>query len=285
MYCFNQVDFRCPPNLWGAIFILLTLGCSAQEKPSQPNLAPNRNPSPANSDTEKSGQKNDPQESQSPDKASSQSAIPANGQVPFADPNSTTVLSFDGTSLTDWEITPFGGEGECKVENGAIVLEPGFPLTGITSTRNDLPKMNYEILLEARKTSGIDFFVGLTFPVDESHCSLIVGGWAGPVVGLSVLDGQDASNNETKRLMKFELNRWYQIKLQVTPNRIVAWIDDKQVINQDVTGRQLSVRNETLKSRPLGLCCFETRAEIRKFELKSLAPRVTAETRESPDSE
>jgi hypothetical protein len=49
--------------------------------------------------------------------------------------------------------------------------------------------MNYEIKLEAKKVTGNDFFCGMTFPVGDSFCSFIVGGWGGPVVGLSSIDG------------------------------------------------------------------------------------------------
>lgn len=181
--------------------------------------------------------------------------------------SSITAL-FDGKSLDGWKETQFAGGGECLVDDGLIILEAGFPLTGITSTLENLPTSNYEIIVEARKTQGIDFFCGLTFPVNESHCSLIVGGWAGTLVGLSMIDGQDAAHNETRRLMKFEHNRWYTIRLRVEPHRIAAWIDDEMLVDQIITNRTLSVRNETLPSRPLGICSFETRAEIRRVELR-----------------
>jgi hypothetical protein len=177
---------------------------------------------------------------------------------------------FDGKTLDGWQATPFGGEGECRAQDGVLVLEPGSPLTGVTSTRTDLPSTNYEIELEARKIKGIDFFCGLTFPVADSHCSLIIGGWAGSVVGLSMLDDQDANNNETRRLKRFEKQRWYKIRLRVTSNRIVAWIDDEQIVDQDIVGRRLGVRNETLLSRPLGICSFETQAEIRQAKITLL---------------
>jgi hypothetical protein len=187
-----------------------------------------------------------------------------------ADQTQALVL-FDGKTLAGWQVTEFGGQGECLVKDGVLVLEPGAPLTGLTSTRTDLPTSNYEIELEARKVKGIDFFCGLTFPVADSHCSLIVGGWAGSVVGLSMIDDQDANNNQTRRLKKFETDRWYRIRLSVTNKRIRAWIDDEEFVDQDIAGHRLSVRNETLPSRPLGICSFETQAEIRNFELKLLS--------------
>lgn len=60
-----------------------------------------------------------------------------------------------------------------------------------------MPVMNYELSLEAMRVDGSDFFCGLTFPVGSNFCSFIVGGWGGGVVGLSSLNSEDASQNET----------------------------------------------------------------------------------------
>ncbi len=197
-------------------------------------------------------------------------AKPQEAAVVVASEATSTIDLFDGETLTGWEVTQFGGQGECLVEDGMIVVEPGFPLSGIHSTRDDLPTSTYEIELEAQKLDGNDFFCGLTFPVNESHCSLIVGGWAGPVVGLSMIDDQDAASNETRKLMRFETGQWYRIRLRVLPDRIQTWIDDEPIIDLDLTGRNLSVRNETLPSRPLGICSFQTKAAYRKISLKRL---------------
>ena len=107
---------------------------------------------------------------------------------------------FNGKDLEGWKVTNFGGEGEVLVEKGEVVITQGVDLSGITSTSKKLPKSNYEIEFEAQREDGNDFFVGLTFPVKEDPCSLIVGGWGGGVCGLSSLDGMDASENDTNFL-------------------------------------------------------------------------------------
>jgi hypothetical protein len=181
---------------------------------------------------------------------------------------------FNGQSLEGWKIASFGGEGEVLVEDGLLILEAGFPLTGITSSLTDLPRTHYELEVIARKTAGIDFLIGLTFPIEDSYATLIVGGWAGPVVGISMIDGNDASRNETRKLMKFELNRWYRIRLRVVPEKIQAWIDDELVVDLLTSGKTFSVRNETLANRPLGICNFETRTEIKSILLRQI-PQAT----------
>ncbi len=176
---------------------------------------------------------------------------------------------FDGKTMNGWEVSNFGGEGECTVVDGALVVGAGYPISGVNSTRTDLPKTNYEISLDAKKTEGIDFFCGLTFPVNDNHCTLIVGGWAGVVVGLSCIDDQDASDNDTRTLMKFEQDQWYHIRVKVEPKRIQCWIDDQRVVDQDLEGHKVSLRNETLPSRPLGICNFETTSHFKNIELKT----------------
>ncbi len=179
---------------------------------------------------------------------------------------------FNGKDLAGWKKTNFGGEGEIAVKDGQIDMEFGYSLTGITYAKQDLPRTSYELRLEAMRVDGIDFFCGLTFPVEDSHCSFIVGGWAGTVVGLSNIDGKDASDNETTKYMNFKTKQWYRIKVRVTPERIQAWIDDQLVVNQSIVGRKIGLRNEVDPSVPLGICAWETKAALRNIQIRRLAP-------------
>src|SRR6185436_8655928 len=111
---------------------------------------------------------------------------------------------FDGKSLDGWKITEFGGQGDVEAVDGRMVIEMGSPMSGVTFAKKDFPKVDYEIRLEAMRVKGDDFFCGLTFPVRDSYCSFIVGGWAGSVVGISSIDGRDASENDTTQVKKFE---------------------------------------------------------------------------------
>ena len=106
---------------------------------------------------------------------------------------------FDGTSLAGWTPTKFYAPSDVSVEEGRIVLAAGKDLTGVTWTGGPLPSTNYELTLEAMRVAGNDFFAGITFPVGESFCSLILGGWGGTVVGLSSINRMDASENDTSQ--------------------------------------------------------------------------------------
>ena len=195
-------------------------------------------------------------------------------QQAAADEKGWTPL-FDGKSLGKWALTDFAGHNEVDVKDGQIVLNSGSELTGITWT-GELPRMNYEIELDAKRVDGTDFFCGLTFPVGDAPCSLIVGGWGGGVIGISSLDGKDAANNETTQYMGFEKGRWYPIRLRVSENKIEAWIDQKKLVDVGTQGKRISIRSEVEKSKPLGICSFSTTAALKNIRLRKLAPQSPA---------
>lgn len=182
---------------------------------------------------------------------------------------------FDGKTLKGWKITEFGGEGEIIVEENQIKMDFGDTLTGITLD-GKFPKLNYEIRLDAMRTDGIDFFCGMTFPVDDSYCSFICGGWAGAVVGLSSIDGRDASENSTTRYMNFETGQWYKIRLRVTADKIQAWLDEKLVIDQEIRDHKISTRGEVDLSKPLGIAAWQTASALRNIEYRELSKNEIA---------
>ncbi len=178
---------------------------------------------------------------------------------------------FDGTSLRGWNETKFDGAGKVEVRNGLIAIGSGDPFTGINYT-NDMPKVNYEISLEAMRVGGADFFCGLTFPVRDSFCSFIIGGWGGSVVGLSNVDGMDASENETTHFIDFANGRWYRVRLRVTDQKIEAWIEQKKVVNLTSSGRKISQRFGDIEmSKPLGIASWMTGAAVREIKIRRTA--------------
>lgn len=180
---------------------------------------------------------------------------------------------FDGKTLHNWQTTDFAGGNEATVEKGAIQIESGAEMSGITWTNGSLPKTDYEISLDAMKTQGNDFFCGLTFPVQKSFCSLILGGWGGGVVGLSSIDGMDASENETTKSFYFEPNKWYHVRVRVTDNKIQTWLDDKMIIDLPLENRTISLRfGEIFKSKPLGVATYETSAALKNIQLRLVKP-------------
>lgn len=182
----------------------------------------------------------------------------------------TETSLFDGKSLGNWRITDFGGQGKVYVKDGAIYMEMGNDMTGI-NWAGPLIRQNYEITLDAMRVTGSDFFCGLTFPVADKPCSLILGGWGGGVCGLSNLDYYDAANNETTRLISFENGKWYHVRLRVTPKKIQAWLDGEDLVDVEIEGRKIGIRPEVDLSQPLGVATWQTAGAVRNIIIKPIA--------------
>jgi len=181
---------------------------------------------------------------------------------------------FNGKNLDGWEKNKFAGTGEIVVEDGNIVIGTGVALTGIRRT-NDLLKSNYEIAVKAKKIEGDDFFCGITFPVKDSHATFIAGGWGGSLVGVSSIDGQDASENETTQYMRFEKNKWYDIKVRVTDSKIEAWVDKEKLVNVQIAGRKISMRpGEIEDAVPFGISTYQTTSAIQEIKIRSVPSRI-----------
>ena len=178
-----------------------------------------------------------------------------------------TSLLFDGKSLDGWEITNFGPQGPVYVSGNEIILGMGEGCTGITWEKA-FPRIGYEVSLDAMRIAGNDFFCGITFPVGKNPCTLIIGGWGGTTVGLSSIDGKDASKNETTTLRNFDKNRWYHIRLLVTDEFIKSWIDSAKVVDFTPGNKKLSIRPEVELSRPFGIASWNTTAAIRNIHLQ-----------------
>jgi hypothetical protein len=177
---------------------------------------------------------------------------------------------FDGKSLEGWRETAFTGRGGVRVDKGTLILGGGKPLTGVTRTAA-FPRNNYEVRFEGARLEGGDFFASLTFPVQDSFCTWVLGGWGGDIVGLSSIDGWDASDNETRSYFTFETGRWYALRLEVTDARIRAWIDERPIINVEIAGRTVGLRYGEIKlSAPFGFASYNTTGALRKIEYRLL---------------
>jgi hypothetical protein len=168
-----------------------------------------------------------------------------------------------------WKIADFSRSGNVRAEGDAIIIERGNDMTGIVYT-GEVPRMNYEVRLEAKRVEGSDFFCGLTFPYGETECSFVMGGWGGTVVGLSSIDYYDASENQTGDYFPFESDTWYKVRLEVTELTIKAWIDDEEVVSLETDGHHIGLRWEMDACKPLGVATWQTTGAIRGFMIREL---------------
>jgi hypothetical protein len=164
-----------------------------------------------------------------------------------------------------WESIEGAAEVGWDEETQVIRIGIGTDLNGVRWT-GPLPTVPYVVELEARRMSGNDFFCGLTFPVraGKESVTLIAGGWGGSLVGISSIDGNDASENSTASQYTFEDQRWYRIRVEVGAERLQAWIDDRQVVDAETEGQKLSLRAGPIEGcAPFGLATWMTSAEVR----------------------
>jgi hypothetical protein len=161
---------------------------------------------------------------------------------------------------------------EWDPQSAVMRIDFGTDLNGVR-WNGKLPVTPYTIELEARRVSGSDFFCGLTFPVrtGSDHVSLILGGWGGSLVGISSIDGMDASENSTGTQYHFEEQRWYRIRVEVRQEHIQAWIDDEQIVDAHTEEQRLSLRPGPIEDcAPLGIATWNTKAEFRDARWKPL---------------
>ena len=95
-------------------------------------------------------------------------------------------------------------------------------------------------------------------------------------VGLSSIDGFDASENTTTGTKNFEAKHWYKIKVRVTKERIEAWIDNDKIVTypQDPDDKlekhKIGIRFEVEPSVPLGISTYYTSSALRNIRWRNL---------------
>lgn len=178
---------------------------------------------------------------------------------------------FDGKTLKGWKQAEFPGGGSAEVADGLLRIGMGESLSGVTYT-NKVPETNFEIEVEAKKIQGSDFFCAITFPVGKEHCTFVMGGWGGAVVGISSIDLMDASENETTKYMKFDKEKWYKIHVKVTPKKIEASIDGEKLADVELEGKKISMRPGDIEQNvPFGLATYQTESAIKSVKIRPLA--------------
>jgi hypothetical protein len=185
-------------------------------------------------------------------------------------------LLLNGKDLSGWQIVDdhdFRRHGAVEIRDGAVLLDEGDPLTGIRYEGKELRRNNYELTWEARRTGGFDFFCGVTFPINKSYCTLILGGWGGGVTGLSNVDGYAANENMTTDYQEFKQNIWYTVRLRVTDRTIQAFVNDQQIVDLDKEDHKFSIWWEQEPLRPLGIATWRTSGAVRDLRIRPINPR------------
>ena len=208
------------------------------------------------------------------------------------------VSLFDGT-LDRWAEAGYGGQGLVEAVPAAEVdgsdvpvlrIGSGDPLTGVmytgpfdpksdetdteTATETDterLPRMNYVFTWQARRVLGGDFFSTVLFPVGDDVCSVVVGGWGGGVIGLSSLDGMDASENITTNFRLFTNDEWSDFRLTVKPDSVILAIDGEDMFEVDPSEYAVTTRLEMEPLGSMGIASYQSTGELRNLRVTRIA--------------
>lgn len=197
---------------------------------------------------------------------------------PGAKPSIPPVRSWDLLSAEaagQWQQAGIPDEGKVEVQGTELILHAGLPMTGAkwTGWTDALPSTGYAIEYEAMRVEGNEIFGMATFPVGshQSHATFVIGGWGGTVTGISSIDFRDAGENQTRGEQRFENNRWYQVRIEVRPEDLRAWVEGRIVVNASIKGRQVTLRPGFIDHcLPFGFATWNTTAKIRGVRVEKL---------------
>lgn len=173
-----------------------------------------------------------------------------------------------------WKKAGIPDEGKLTILHGEMTLEPGQPMTGARFeawNAYQMPVTSYAIEYDAMRVEGDDFFGTVTFPVNDTFVSLVVGGWGGFLVGLSNIDDMDANENTTRGNGDFKNNIWHHVRVEVQDDELRAWIDSKLFVNFSTKGHKLGLRaGDIEKCTPFGFASYATHARVRSVVVSRL---------------
>ena len=161
-------------------------------------------------------------------------------------------------------------------ETDGFTLKEGSPMTGIVFPswlKDGIPVADYAINYEAMRASGGDFFASVTFPVrdEKTFVTFVLGGWGGSQVGISYIDGYDASENTTGSSQRFENGRWYRLRVEVRTNEIKVLLNGRPIILTNIAGRTLGLRSgEIDQCIPFGFASYGTEGRVRGCVVEKL---------------
>jgi len=182
----------------------------------------------------------------------------------------------DDKHSAHWQPSGIPDEGMVSVTKGEITLSTGLPMTGCKFAQWSalgLPGTNYAISYEAMRVEGDDIFGMCTFPVasHEAHATFVIGGWGGTLTGISSIDFKDASENSTRAEQRFANGVWHRVRIEVRPEEMRAWVNDRLVVNVSIKGRRVTLRPGFIDHcLPFGFATWNTVGKVRGVVVETL---------------
>ena len=175
-----------------------------------------------------------------------------------------------------WQQAGIPDEGSIWVKKGELTLNTGLPMTGCKFTaweKEGLPGTDYSISYEAMRLEGDDIFGMCTFPVTshQAHATFVIGGWGGTLTGISSIDFKDASENSTRAEQRFANGVWHRVRIEVRPDDLRAWVNDRLVVNVSIKGRRVTLRPGFIDHCvPFGFATWNTVGRVRGVVVETL---------------
>jgi len=195
--------------------------------------------------------------------------------APRADRWTTWTDLLDGKSLVGWRRATggkFARSGSVLVENGAVVLGAGKPWTAVVSTQ-ELPTLDYELELEARRVKGSEDFCDILFPVGSGYGRLLAGGDGGGRLAVSVKAPVAAEEGTVRAWHRFASNRWYRLRLRVSRARVEVQVDDQRLLSAPTASIGVELAKNGYEGLvPLGIFTWNTGSQVRNIRLRRLGP-------------
>jgi hypothetical protein len=184
---------------------------------------------------------------------------------------------FSPALLEKWQEAKMIKGGGIRRETDGFTMKAGEPMTGVVFPewfKDGMPATDYAITYEAMRVSGSDFFGSVTFPVrdEKTFVTFVLGGWGGPQVGISSIDGYDAASNPTGSSQHFEDGKWYRVRIEVRSNEIQVKLDNKMIVRANIAGRSLGLRaGEISNCVPFGFATYATEGRVRGCVVEKVA--------------
>ena len=150
-----------------------------------------------------------------------------NTKVEFKDAKVTSKGKTTNLDLSQY----YSQMGEWNIENG--VLSQTSLLNPTRCLLNNFTGDNYTFEFKARKTDGIEGFFVYFGMTDDGKTGqfLNVGGWGNNTTTVqSVKNGGIAGTNEQSIKQTLETNKWYDVKLVGTPQKVDFYIDGSFIL-------------------------------------------------------
>ena len=91
------------------------------------------------------------------------------------------------------------------------------------------------------------------------------------LTGISSIDFKDASENSTRAEQRFADGVWHRVKIEIRPDDIRAWVNDRLVVNVSIKGRKVGLRAGFIDHcLPFGFATWNTTAKVRAVVVESL---------------